>query len=192
MKETVILFSCLALCSSASWAAVYKCTLPDGRSAYQSMPCPSSEKAFVRDDIQQRADKLPEPKPEILTESATNEDAEEKPKTWLEKRAEERAAKKAERKEDHDKRVSDASQRLEFEKLIFNREIAIGMTKAQVLEAWGSPTSSKIKTTDEGIIEELVFKRYIGSSYTGKDEAFLKDGLVKAFTMDDCDSRRCR
>jgi hypothetical protein len=39
MKETVILFSCLALCSSTSWAGVYKCAMPDGRLAYQQRPC---------------------------------------------------------------------------------------------------------------------------------------------------------
>ena len=38
MKETVILFSCLALCSSTSWAGVYKCAMPDGRLAYQQRP----------------------------------------------------------------------------------------------------------------------------------------------------------
>jgi hypothetical protein len=193
LKEFVTIVG-LGLAFNAT-AGVYKCTMPDGRLAYQSLPCPSSAKTTRRDDIKQRAEYQPsqeEPAADAAVEASAAAEPAEKPKTWLEKRAEEREAKKAERKADYDKRVNDANQRIEFERLIFKREIGIGMTKDQVLEAWGEPTSTKVKTTEDGIVEELIFKRYIAGSYTGKDEAFLQDGVVKAFTMDDCDSRRCR
>lgn len=177
-------------------AGVYKCEMPGGHIAYQSMPCPSAAKSVLKTDLPQRAEVQPVTEVELgEVESELNEEPDvegEKPKTWLEKRAAERAAKKESRTADHDKRVDAASKRIEFEKLIFNRQVAIGMSRAQVLEAWGEPTKSKSKQTLEGKVEELSFKRYIGNTYTGSDVAILTNGLVTEFSMDNCDSRRCR
>ncbi len=177
-------------------AGVYKCEMPNGRISYQSMPCPSTAKSVIKTDLPQRAEMQPVTEvesSEVEAESIEGVDAEsEKPKTWLEKRAEEREAKKEARKADHDQRVDAASQRIEFERLIFNRQIAIGMSREQVLKALGEPSKSKSKQTVEGKIEELSFKRYIGSTYTGSDEVVLTNGLVTEFSMDECDSRRCR
>jgi len=196
MTKTTLLLASIAVFtqSFSTFAGVYKCEMPGGRLAYQSQPCPITATKAIVTELDQRAEIADpiEPFKDELIESGDSTLPEEKPKTWLEKRAEERAAKKEAQKADHDDRVAGATNRLKFEELIFNRTVGIGMTREEVLEAWGTPTTSKTTVTKAGPIEELNFKRYIASKYTGKDVAILTNGIVTSFTMDECDSRRCR
>ncbi len=52
-----------------------------------------------------------------------------------------------------------------FEKHIARGEVMVGMTKQQVLEAWGSPYTINVTYTDDGIRrEEWIFEDWISAS----------------------------
>jgi hypothetical protein len=52
-----------------------------------------------------------------------------------------------------------------FEKHIARGEVMVGMTKQQVLEAWGAPYTINVTYTDDGIRrEEWIFEDWISSS----------------------------
>lgn len=52
-----------------------------------------------------------------------------------------------------------------FEKHIARGEVMVGMTKQQVLEAWGAPYTINVTYTDDGIRrEEWIFEDWLSSS----------------------------
>ncbi len=178
MRTQLIVFMLVA--SSWSQGAVYKCTQANGRLAYQSHPCDGTARAEVTDIVQRAT-------PKLTTAPAENEEnANEgsKQKSWIDKRAEEREARREERKKDHDERVQSASDQRRFEQLIFKKQVAIGMTREQVIKAWGSPSSSAKEVTAEGEVETLTFTKFRRRMYTGKNEAVLKNGKVISFKAD--------
>lgn len=173
----------LLLAASAD-AAVYKCEMPGGRMAYQSQPCPQNAVAADKTDLMQRAEPRVTPEPEPATAETTTtaveppSEAPAKPKTWLEKRAEEREASKEARKAEHDQRVSEAEERIRFEKLIWDKQIAVGMSESQVREAWGKPTKINKRLDAGGAFDQWVYRRYKNRTYIGSNYVHFRNGKV--------------
>lgn len=193
MKATYLLPLLLSLPTlSIATPKMYECQV-NGDTRSVAMPCDQYRKFFGDRSKVLVSEKSNEPVPDTITpeeapsattpEQATGEDK-PKEKSWLEKRDEERAAKKAQAKEAHDKRVRDASNRAKFKKLIHNKEIAVGMSRDQVIKSWGKPSSSKQTVTESGTEETLTFRRYKNRQYTGSDEVTLRNGEVISFTKD--------
>jgi len=193
MKASYLLPLLLSLPTlSTATPKMYEC-LVNGDTRSVALPCDQYLKFFGDRSKVLVSEKSDEPVPGTITpeeapiattpEQATGEDK-PKEKSWLEKRDEERAAKKAQAKEAHDKRVRDASNRAKFKKLIHNKEIAVGMSRDQVIKSWGKPSSSKQTVTESGTEETLTFRRYKNRQYTGSDEVTLRNGEVISFTKD--------
>jgi len=193
MKASYLLPLLLSLPTLSTAAPkMYECQV-NGDTRSVAMPCDQYLKFFGDRSKVLVSEKSDEPVPGTITpeeapiattpEQATGEDK-PKEKSWLEKRDEERAAKKAQAKEAHDKRVRDASNRAKFKKLIHNKEIAVGMSRDQVIKSWGKPSSSKQTVTESGTEETLTFRRYKNRQYTGSDEVTLRNGEVISFTKD--------
>jgi hypothetical protein len=66
-----------------------------------------------------------------------------------------------------------------FEKHIANRQVAAGMTREQVLKAWGSPYTLNVSYTKEGIRrEEWIFEDWISSAKIQHRYLYFEEGVL--------------
>ncbi|MDO6466781.1 hypothetical protein [Neptunomonas phycophila] len=188
MTKTTLLLASIAVLTQSfpSFAGVYKCEMPGGRLAYQSQPCPITATKAIVTELEQRVEiaEPVEPLKDELIEPGDSTLPEEKPKTWLEKRAEERVVKDAARKERYEATVKEARDELKFAELIRKKQIAIDMKESHVLASWGSPSSTNQTITANGVREQWVYKRFYRGYYTGTEYVYFQNGKVVAIQKD--------
>lgn len=169
----------IALIATTAEAGVYKCTV-DGKTKSVGMPCDQYLKFFSSSNknliIQKSTPKQTQP---ISAEtSSVAPDKTTTKKSWLEKRADERNATKDQRKADHNARVKAASDSIRFKKLIWNKQIAIGMSETEVRKSWGSPTKINNRIDGEGSFDQWVYRKYKDRLFTGTDYVYFRNGKV--------------
>jgi hypothetical protein len=68
-----------------------------------------------------------------------------------------------------------------FEKHIQSKRVMVGMTKDQVLKAWGSPYTINVSYTDEGIRrEEWIFEDWIDASTVKHRYLYFEENALVA------------
>jgi hypothetical protein len=160
-------------------AAMYKCQV-DGKTKTVGMPCEQYIKFFSSSNknlVIQRTEPKSAQADEAKTSNAITEDSATK-KSWLEKRSEERAAKKEQQIKDHDSRTQAANDEARFKKLIWNKTAAVGMSESQVRKALGKSSYTKSGEDENGSFKKLTFKRYKNRLYIGKQIVKLRNGKV--------------
>lgn len=66
-----------------------------------------------------------------------------------------------------------------FEKHIQESEVMVGMTREQVLQAWGSPYQTNISHTSEGIRrEEWIFEDWISAGEVKHRYLYFEEGVL--------------
>ena len=66
-----------------------------------------------------------------------------------------------------------------FEKHIQNKEVMVGMTREQVLQAWGSPYQTNISHTKDGIRrEEWIYEEWKSSSDIKHRYLYFEEGIL--------------
>lgn len=67
----------------------------------------------------------------------------------------------------------------DFEEHIKNKNVMVGMSRDQVLKAWGSPLQTNVTYTNEGIRrEEWVFEEWKSSSDIRHRYLYFEEGLL--------------
>lgn len=179
MKKHIALSLFISALATPAIAQTYQCEI-DGKTKSVGMPCDQYQKLFSRDNEALVIQKTIINQDPIVSGDSSDMVAEEPvtKKSWLEKRAEERNATKDQRKADHDARVKAASDSIRFKKLIWNKQIAIGMSETEVRKSWGSPTKINNRIDGEGSFDQWVYRKYKDRLFTGTDYVYFRNGKV--------------
>jgi hypothetical protein len=179
MKEYIVLPLLFSVLATPALGQTYKCEI-DGKIKSVGMPCDQYLKFFNSSNknliIQKSTPKQTRPI-EAETNNTIIEDSAPK-KSWLEKREEERNETKDQRKADHKERVKAASDSIRFKKLIWNKQIAVGMSETEVRKSWGSPTKINHRIDSGGSFDQWVYRTYKKSQFTGTDYVYFQNGKV--------------
>ncbi len=66
-----------------------------------------------------------------------------------------------------------------FEKHIQNKEVIVGMTREQVMEAWGSPYQTNISHTSEGIRrEKWIYEDWVSAGEVKHRYLYFEEGIL--------------
>lgn len=75
-----------------------------------------------------------------------------------------------------ERRAKEAQRQAKLANAVNNHEVQVGMTKAQVIESWGKPTSVDIEVTPRGRRDVLYYQGRNGHTYV-----YFTDGIVSDF-----------
>lgn len=103
----------------------------------------------------------------------------EKKQEILEERKREQEKLEEQLEEAKEKEIREREDR--FEKLIKEHKIAIGMTRAQVIESWGRPDNVNESYYGTALNEQWVY-RYKGLKEYAADYVYFKDGRVSSWS----------
>ena len=66
-----------------------------------------------------------------------------------------------------------------FEKHILEKRVIVGMTRQQVLQAWGSPYSMNVSYTEDGLRrEEWVYEDWINPATVKHRYLYFQEGVL--------------
>ena len=181
-------YSCVVLLALTveAQAGVYKCEMPDGVMAYQTMPCPATAIKAEETDIKLIT------KPKVTaapaTETAPTSEAQpenpEEEKSWLQRRIDEREAQKKQEQEQRELAQKEAEDKIRFAKLIKEHKIDVGMTREQVIQSWGMPSEGQRTQVDNSDGEILKYKNLKDLKGAKSAVVTLKEGRVVGFTKE--------
>ncbi|CAI4031884.1 hypothetical protein DNFV4_02305 [Nitrospira tepida] len=66
-----------------------------------------------------------------------------------------------------------------FEKHVAEKRVAVGMTREQVMQSWGSPYTMRVSYTDDGLRrEEWVYEDWIDSATVKHRYLYFEEGVL--------------
>ncbi|MGE3151879.1 MAG: hypothetical protein AB7G48_15835 [Nitrospiraceae bacterium] len=66
-----------------------------------------------------------------------------------------------------------------FEKHVAEKRVAVGMTREQVMQSWGSPYTMRVSFTDDGLRrEEWVYEDWIDSATVKHRYLYFEEGVL--------------